>query len=178
MCKHAFFDKGTDINDLKNHKWKDIPDRVPILKFLLNLFSLQSEAEENSIKKFLPTKFIDAGPDYSYKLLIEHNDNVKSRIVSISLLGEGSGSKSKCYKVIYDNIWVIKIPPSSIQNYEEYLQSINAEYDIASHLAMSIECISPGVSNILIRTPSFSRFQNLSPDKLEKKSGTVAQKKS
>ena len=70
------------------------------------------------------------------------------RRMTIGPLGEDSGSKSKCYYVIYDVHMVIKIPTKPITDFERYIESIKKEVHIVNKLIPK-ECIIPKVSVIL-----------------------------
>ena len=88
--------------------------------------------------------------------------------MSVGTLGEDSGSKSKCYDVIYDDHIVVKIPPIPTTDFSKYIRSINADRLIVNRLAPK-ECIVPGVSVILKRIHDFPDRDNLSPKELEER---------
>ncbi len=89
--------------------------------------------------------------------------------MSIARLGEKSGSKSTCFKVIYDSLMVIKIPPFPIKHFDEYVKNVDAERRIVDALTPDIDCISPRVSTILKKIAPFSRESEMDPEKFEQK---------
>ena len=56
------------------------------------------------------------------------------RRMTIGPLGEESGSKSKCYYVIYDVHMVVKIPAKPVTDFEQYIESIKKEVQIVNKL--------------------------------------------
>ncbi len=109
------------------------------------------------------------GADAIYELRVEQEGQWKSRRMSIAPLAEDSGSKSRCFKVIYDDIMVVKMPPSPPRTFEQYLESIEQERLSAIRLQPDVECITPTVSAILGKIPPFSRYTGLNPETFEEK---------
>lgn len=146
-------------------------DIVNVAEFCLNLYKLQSDAPKSAPSKIIPVNPQSNGPDYIYELhvYLESENKYASRRMTIATLGEGSGSKSKCFKVIYDNLIVVKIPPSPITDFDEYIGSVRAETRIAVQLAPKIEFVAPGVTAILKKIHAFPDGSALSPVELEKK---------
>ncbi|MBF0224968.1 MAG: hypothetical protein HQK76_05885 [Desulfobacterales bacterium] len=101
-----------------------------------------------------------------YELKIGHRGDWKTRRMSIGPLGEESGSKSKCFYVIYDDHLVVKIPPSPLTNFEDYIDSIRSERKIADKLSPK-ECIVPGLYPILKRIENLPFLENLSQGQIE-----------
>ena len=97
-----------------------------IIAYFLNLFKLQCgdpDIDENACL-FQPVPS-DSGVEPVYDLRVKCGDNWKSRRMSIRQLGEQVESKSICYKVIYDDQLVVKIPPKPIDDFKKYLEFIN-----------------------------------------------------
>ncbi len=140
-----------------------------VVEFFLDLYKRQLEASESAVSDILPVKSHAESPDTIYEFHVENDEKKTSRRMTIATLGEGSGSKSKCFKVAYDNLIVVKIPPSSITNFAEYIRNIRAEGRIALNLAPEIEYVAPGVTAILKKIKGFSDAEAFSPEALEKR---------
>ncbi len=157
-------EKGAQTDQRYRYKWARLPDRIAILNFLLNLYQLQIGAGPGSAMRFFPTSFDADASNLSYRLEINvdpDTDRWLSRIVSLNMLGEGSGSKSRCYKVIFDTAWVVKIPPKPITCFEAYSDAVKAERMTVERLSDDFMCIAPGIADVLKKIPGF----NPSPDK-------------
>ncbi len=143
-------------------------DEKAILHFFRDFYAIQlGITEEDTYKSGMKCLNPHApGPDHTYELWVTYKKH-KSRRMAIGPLGENSGSKSKCFKVIYDDILVVKIPPSPITDFEEYVEDINAERRIVEGLSPNIECIAPSVSALLKKIPQFTPSPDLSPEQLE-----------
>ncbi|MBU0673749.1 MAG: hypothetical protein KJ950_03800 [Proteobacteria bacterium] len=85
---------------------------------------------------------------YLFDLQVHLNARWKSRRMTIGRLGADSGSRSKCFYVIYDDYIVVKVPPIPITDIEEYINSLKQEAHIAKQLDLR-ECIIPTISVIL-----------------------------
>ena len=119
--------KGANKEEQFRFEWAAMPDSAAILRFLLRFFRLQLGAAGQSNGKYLPEDYGASGPIYTYRLSIEHDGKYRWRNASISMLGEGGGSKNRCYRVVFDTIWVIKIPPNPIKTFDDYISGIAAE---------------------------------------------------
>lgn len=134
---------------------KQVPDRQdPILvvaHFFLEIYRQQLKASRNNPAE---CHFLEEAADRDgssiFELRILQGNAWKSRRMMIARLGDGSGSKSRCYYVIYDDHLVVKIPPAPIVDFSVYTNSILAEQKIAAGLKPRV-CITPGVSVILKR---------------------------
>ncbi len=140
-----------------------------VLRFFLNLYTAQlgvseEDTAETEIICLDPEK---PGADHSYELRVRWQE-YKARRMTLAPLGEDSGSKSTCFKAIYDDLLVVKIPPVPIREFEAYVESIAAERRIADRLSPDIECIAPSLSAILKKIPRFSASSDIAPEKLEK----------
>ncbi len=140
-----------------------------VVNFFLNLYKLQLEAPESSPYKIVPVKSQTNSPDYIYELHVERDEKWNSRRMTIATIGEGSGSKSKCFKVAYDNLIVVKIPPKPMTDFVEYVRNIRAEGRVAVNLVPEIDYVAPGVTAILKKIHPFSDGEDLSPEELERK---------
>lgn len=140
---------------------------VSVVEFCLNLYKLQLEAPRTAPSQIVPVESQTEGPDLVYELHVGRDEQWTSRRMAIAPIGEGSGSKSRCFKVIYDNLMVVKIPPSPITEFDEYIRSISAEGRIAVKLAPKIEFVAPGVTAILKKIHAFPDSADLSLSELE-----------
>lgn len=127
-----------------------------IVEFFLNVFKLQMNLSGRA-GQYRPISGEDGAADQIFELRVQAEDQWITRRMTISPLGEQSGSKSKCFKVIYDDMIVVKIPPSPVTDFSRYLESIQAEREIARHLEPEIRCVTPSLSAILRKIPPFSQ---------------------
>lgn len=160
-------------------------DREGIVKFFLNLFRLQTGA-----KPMAPVRVARVaveGTRYVFELRIRHQGRWESRRMSVALIGDeepsrsaGGGkppttktktraSKSKCFKVIYDTLLVVKVPPAPIRDFGEYVNSIRAEARIAEKLAPDIEFVAPGVTALLRKIHPLPDMGSLPPAEVERR---------
>ncbi len=105
----------------------------------------------------------------TYELRVQQDDEWRSRRMTIMPLGEGSGSKSKCFYAIYDDHLVVKIPPAPITDFSKYIDSLHVEQKIATRLAPRV-CITPSVSVIMKRAFPIQEeddAESLSPEDCE-----------
>ena len=153
-------------NDLSQEPKNEIPTRLDIVRFFLNLFKYQIGAEPDATAEFVPLMSKNAGPNHIYELRVKHLEDWVKRRMTIGPLGEESGSKSKCYYVIYDVHMVVKIPSRPIDDFEEYIDSIKKEVHIVNKLIPK-ECIIPKVSVILSLIHSFPYSGDIPPERLE-----------
>jgi len=121
-------------NDLSQEPKNELPTRLDIVRFFLNLFKYQIGAEPDATAEFVPLMSKTAGPNHIYELRVKHLEDWAKRRMTIGPLGEESGSKSKCYYVIYDVHMVVKIPSRPINDFEEYIDSIKKEVHIVNKL--------------------------------------------
>ncbi len=157
---------GQAIN--KDKRTSDHKEKTSIIGYFLNLYASQINAPENALADFKLADTQAPGPNTTYELRVQNNKGWETRRMSIGRLGEDSGSKSKCFYVIYDDHLVVKIPPNPIKGFKQYLDSIKAERHIVTKVA-PMECIVPGISVILKRIHTFQDAANLNEDKLEEK---------
>ena len=136
--------------------------------FFLNLFRHQLGATEDAPRRIVHIPGQDSGPKRVYELQVKWRNERKSRRMTISPLGEDSGSKSQCFYVIYDTYLVIKIPPVPIIDFQDYIRRIREETAIVSKLVPT-ECIIPNISVILQMVKALPHADSLSAQVLENK---------
>jgi serine/threonine protein kinase len=146
----------------------EVPTRIDVVCFFLNLFKQQIGADPDAPVEYVPLMSKSSGPNHIYELRVKHMEDWAKRRMTIGPLGEESGSKSKCYYVIYDQHMVVKIPAKPVTDFEKYIESIKKEVHIVNKLIPK-ECIIPKVSVILGMIHSFPYSEDTPPDRLEEK---------
>jgi len=146
----------------------ELPNRLDIVRFFLNLFKYQIDAEPDAQVEFVPLMSKSSGPNTIYELRVKHMADWVKRRMTIGPLGEDAGSKSKCYYVIYDVHMVVKVPARPVTNFERYIESIKKEVAIVNKLIPK-ECIIPRVSVILGLIHSFPYSEDTPAERLEEK---------
>lgn len=137
-----------------------------IVHLFLNIFRTQQNAT-NAPAKYVRLSSPDEQGNITYELQVFRHGQKIARRITIGPLGEDSGSKSKCYKVIFDEILVVKIPPTPVMDFHNYIQSIDSEKNITDILSPHIQCVIPSVSAILKKIKPFSDESKINPSILE-----------
>lgn len=152
-------------------KSRSVNDVTRIINFFLNLNRLQLGASYSAQDptEVIPLHSPRTSPVKAFELRVERTGSWKSRRMTIEPMDVDSGSKSTCYKVTYDEMLVVKVPPRSITNFNEYINGINFERRIVDRLSSDIECIVPSISVVLQRIPRFCDNEGLRPEELETK---------
>jgi serine/threonine protein kinase len=146
----------------------EVSTRIDIVCFFLNLFKQQIGAEPDAPVEYVSLSSKNSGPNQIYELRVKHMEDWTKRRMTIGPLGEESGSKSKCYYVIYDVHMVVKIPAKPVTDFEQYIESIKKEVQIVNKLIPK-ECIIPNVSVILGMIHSFPHSEGTPLDRLEER---------
>lgn len=142
-------------------------ENILILNFFLDIYRSQLNCGPDASANFEPMDIPADGSGAIYELRVFRNNGWVTRRMTLGPLGEESGSKSRCYKIIFDDIIVVKIPPTPIVDFEKYLESIRRERRIAERLTPTIECVTPTLSAILGKVPPFYGKSFASPADLE-----------
>lgn len=137
-----------------------------IVEYFLRIFKLQIDAPPDAPTKIVRLSSSSSGPNHIYELRISDRGAWVKRRLTIGPLGEDTGSKSKCFYVIYDVHLVVKIPTRTIDDFDQYIESINKESHIVDKIAPK-ECVIPKVSVILNLIHKSPESDHLSPEKLE-----------
>ncbi len=125
-----------------------------VVKYFLNIFRMQIEfAEKQAASSSFRAVADDPWGDHVFELRAECSGKCKTRRMSIRQLGESVESKSTCFKVTFDDILVVKIPPRPFPDFETYLKSTRTEKSIARQLSPAITCLYPAISGILKKIP-------------------------
>ncbi len=141
-------------------------DEDQIIRYFLNLFRIQLGAPETAVVEYELMETVMEAKNKVFELRIRHDGEWAKRRMTIGPLGEESGSKSKCYYVIFDVHIVIKIPPKPITDCSVYIDNIRKEGEIVARL-LPRECLIPRVAVILRRIRQFHDEDSLSPEKME-----------
>ena len=154
------------------------PDRSPDDGFLhladffdvetlfLNLFIKKLGAPSSAPAEIEKTPQAGNGPGKVLNLKVHHEGKWQSRRMSLAPIGEGTGSKSQCFYVIFDTHMVVKIPPTPITDFEDYIRRVQAETKIMLRLAPKI-CVIPNLAVVLRRIHPFPDADRVPPEQLE-----------
>jgi hypothetical protein len=155
-------------NPASDDAMEGLSDKQRILRFFFQLFKNQIGAGPNLPSELFLVETRPTCPDETYEMRILQENEWTTRRMSIGLLGQGGGSRSKCFYVIYDSHMVVKIPSAPITAFTAYNRQIGVENAIVARLAPR-ECIVPRVSVILQTVYSFPDGDQISAELLEKK---------
>jgi len=147
-----------------DHESSDLRD---IAMFFLELYKLQKGVGEDAPARFSMASDSAEKKMKRFELGVKGSNDWLTRRMSIGPLGEDTGSKSKCYYVIYDTHMVVKIPPTPITDMEKYIHAIRREVQIAVQLA-PIACIIPMVSVVLNKVKTLPYLSDCSQEQIEK----------
>lgn len=149
----------------------DHQDRCSLLEYFLNLYKRQLNVPLDSPHQVYLVNPENQGSNYTYEFRVDCKRRVETRRISIEMIGEAGHktrtSKSTCFKVIYDNLIVIKIPPEQIRDFGEYIDNIKLESRIAQKLEPDIEYVAPGISALMKKIHLIEGSDALSPSELE-----------
>ncbi len=125
-----------------------------MIRYFVELFKLQVTGKNNApdAVRVIPVLERKSGESI-YEFRIRYRSAWKTRRVSIEPLGEKVESKSTCYKAIYDDLLVVKIPPRPITDFNAYLNYLNRDRAIARRIQKSIPCVYPELGAILKKVP-------------------------
>ncbi len=138
-----------------------------IILFFLELFKIQNGLAPNAPSRFSIRSKSKSKKRKLFDLDVKGKHDWISRRMSIAPLGEDSGSKSKCFYVIYDTHMVVKIPPEKITDLDKYITAIRKEVQIAGQLT-PVACIVPMVSVVLKKVKKLPYESSLTQEQLEK----------
>ncbi len=157
---------GTAINGPETScESSDIRD---IALFFLELFKVQNGLNSDAPGRFSMLEASASQKVKGFHLEIKRCGDWIGRRMSIGLLGEETGSKSRCYYIIFDTHMVIKIPPTPVTDMQHYATAIRAGVQVAARVA-PIVCIVPMVSVVLKKVHKLPYAASLSPAQLEKR---------
>ncbi len=145
-----------------------LADFSDIESLFLNLYKKKLRVPASAPAAIERTPQKGSGPGEILNLEVHHGGKSHSRRMSLAPIGEGSGSKSQCFYVIFDTHIVVKIPPSPITEFEVYLEKVQAETRIMRALEPKV-CVIPNLAVILSRIHVFPEADQLSPSQLERR---------
>ncbi len=143
-------------------------DSEKIVLFFLNIYLLQLKAKIKDRYHYRKTDHQGPLNTTVYEFRININGEWQSRRMSIGRIGEDSGARSKCFYVIYDDHFVVKIPPEPVTDFNAYINSIKSDRQIADRL-LPRECLVPKISPVLKRIPSFVKSVGKAISDIEQK---------
>ncbi|MGM0453300.1 MAG: hypothetical protein ACQERN_09075 [Thermodesulfobacteriota bacterium] len=143
-------------------------DIKPLINYFLHLFKIQVVGEgQNAEASQAVVVEEKSGGDTIYSLTIKTGGQWKSRRMSIRQLGEQVESKSTCYKITYDDLIVVKIPPKPVTDFQRYLNAIFQEHRIAGRLMPAVACVYPNLGAILKKIPGLKCPADMSTEAAE-----------
>jgi hypothetical protein len=141
----------------------DLELKETIVRFFLDIYKHSLRALKDSPAEIRLLDSSSFAPNYIYELRVMQDGDWQSRRMTIGPIGEATGSRSKCFYVIYDHHLVIKIPPTPINDLTEYMNILKNERRIVKRLSMR-ECIIPSASVILKLIQRFEQKGDLPSD--------------
>ena len=142
-------------------------DKDWVLRFFSQLYKQQLGVAPDAPTEFILIERRSTCPNETYEMRVKLAEDWASRRMSLGLLGQGGGSRSKCYYVIYDSHMVLKIPSDPIPRFSDYHHRIAAEAHIVDRLAPR-ECIVPRVAVILKAVHTLVGSDRMSDEEQEK----------
>jgi serine/threonine protein kinase/uncharacterized protein involved in tolerance to divalent cations len=139
-----------------------------IAEHFLKVFKAQKAAEVDAEAVIKKVESHPLDNNHIYELRVKMGDEWTSRRMTLGPIGEDSGSRSRCYYVIYDDHLVVKVPPFPVKSFTTYRQRLRKEAEIASKLAPR-ECLVPQISTILKKVHPFREAATLPAEQLETK---------
>jgi serine/threonine protein kinase len=146
---------------------QETSDLRDIALFFLNLYKVQNGLEKDAPARFTMTDASKFQKMKIFELSVKGSSDWLTRRMSVGPLGEETGSKSKCFYVIYDTHMVVKIPPAPVTDMEKYVRDIRREVQITAHLS-PVACIVPMVSVVLKKVKKLPYESSLTQEQLEK----------
>lgn len=142
----------------------DLPDSNHIVYFFLDLYRRQIGLPEPD-PRLMSARALTLSKnsrEITYELNVTRGGRENTRRMSLCPLGDDVESRSICYKVIYDDLLVLKIPPEPLTDFDQYLEKIDLERLTASRLSPEVPCVSPSLAAILKKDPKFRNDGSLS----------------
>jgi len=139
-----------------------------IVAFFLRIFKVQLGEPKEAKAKIIPLEAETGHTKKTYELQVFHNKKWVSRRMTIGLAGDDGTSRSRCFHVIYDAHFVVKILQKPITNFSAYISAIESDHRIVRRVAPR-ECIVPTVSAVMRIIHPFSEGKQLTPGELEDK---------
>ncbi|MCG6982931.1 MAG: hypothetical protein LJE88_16130 [Deltaproteobacteria bacterium] len=106
---------------------RDLELKETIVRFFLGIYKHSLKVLNESPGEIRLIDSLSFAPNYIYELRVMKDGDWHSRRMTIGPIGEESGSRSKCFYVIYDYHLVIKVPPIPIDDLAEYMDILKNE---------------------------------------------------
>ncbi len=160
----------TKLNTRYDLKKQAVPGFDAILPFFLKLYKLQLGTDPSSESRIelAPQPHEASDSDRTYTLRVNHGGVWRSRRMTLGRLGANIANKSTCYRVIFDDLMVVKIPPQPISTFNAYIEWIRRDWRIAQKLRPGIPCIVPTLSALLKKIPRLHHPEVQSPEEAER----------
>ncbi len=144
-------------------------DIKPLLRYFVTLFKLHVTGTKDAADSVRVVPVLERATGESiYEFKMRYRSAWKTRRMAIEPLGEKVESKSRCYKVVYDDTLVIKIPPRPITDFTTYLNHIRREHVIVKRIQKTIPCVFPQITAILKKVPIIRLPSYVLPEDAEK----------
>ncbi len=133
----------------------DLPHSNHIVYFFLDLYRRQMGLPEPDPRLMSARALAISknSKEVTYELKVTRGGRDNTRRMSLCRLGDDVESRSACYKVIYDDLLVLKIPPEPLIDFDLYLERIDLERMTAQRLSPEVPCVGPSVTAILNKDP-------------------------
>ena len=141
-------------------------DGPRVVSFFLNLYKFQMGVPLNAAARYAAVSSFNRS-ETTYELHIRSGTKWMTRRMSIQKIGGETGSVSKCYKVIFDDVLVVKIPGRPVRHFQEYLKNLQAEKRITDRMPEGIPFIAPRVSPVLKKIYPLPDGENMSELEME-----------
>jgi serine/threonine protein kinase len=141
-----------------------LAQRADVEAFFLELYRAQAGAAREAEAQLAVVA--EEERQWQYRLRLFHQGQWRERRMTIGSLGDGSGSKSQCFYVIFDTHLVVKIPPKPISDLSDYLRRLDNEARIAGRVH-GRPCVVPNLTAILSRLKRFDDASEVDGPHLE-----------
>ena len=160
-------DQRSDRSRTLEEEGRETSDLRDIALFFLELYKVQNGLDRDVPARFTMTDTSTSQKMKVFELGVKGSGDWLTRRMSVGPLGEETGSKSKCFYVIYDTHMVVKIPPVPVTDMEKYVGDIRREVQIAAQLS-PVTCIVPTASVVLKKVKKLPYESSLTQEQLEK----------
>ena len=143
-----------------------LADFSDVESLFLSLFKKKMGVPDSAPSKIKKVLRSGKRPGQLLDLKVFHENQWHKRRMTLSPIGEGAGSRSQCFYVIFDTHMVVKIPTIPITDFENYIARVQAETKIMQRLAPRI-CVIPNLAAILGRIHPYSDTETTSPAFIE-----------
>lgn len=143
-----------------------LADFSDIESLFLSIYKKKLGAPDSAPSEIKKVSHSGKRQEHLLNLRVYHQSKWHTRRMTLAPIGEGTGSKSQCFYVIFDTHMVIKIPSTPITDFDNYIARVQAEIRIMQRLAPRI-CVIPNLAVILGRIHGFPNADNTPPTYIE-----------